>query len=751
VADQPRVLVPTARRAVLFGCVVAGGLGLAAAHAQLGLGNLLTGGNRGQSTSPNAPVTFQADNVEYDRDGALVIATGHVEAWQGDRVLRADKITFDRNTGVAAASGHVVLLEPDGEVLFSDYAELTQGMRNGVLRDMRAVLAENGKLAANGARRVEAQTNELSRLIYSTCNVCAQHPEKPTLWDIRARSAVQDLVNHRIEYKDAVIDLYGLPIAYFPYLNQPDPSQKRASGFLVPSFGQSTYLGEFLAIPYYLVIDEKSDATITPLFSVNAAPALELQYRLRLNEGLIRVSSSVAYQQQALQGNIFANGQFTWDDTWRYGFDLNRASTSTYLNDYKITSTAAASILTSQAYIEGFGQGAYTRLDVRAYQGLTTSISDSMLPFVLPRYTYSYVGEPDALGGVLSLDTGFFNVLRDRGTSTDRASAQINWERPVTGALGDLYSIVFHVDSAAYSAHGFELYPNYGKFATVESAQGMPTVAGNFRWPFEHDGDWGTEVVEPIAQLIAAPNGSSYNYFTTRIPDEDSFGLDFTDANLFSLNRFNGIDRLEGGMRANVALHANWTYNTNGSFDALVGQAYRLKKDDGIPLGSGLENTASDIVSHLAFTPSQYFDITTRERFDHRNLDLTFADALASAGPSYLRVAGGYLYSKVSPYAYLFSAPTVGQPILPGPPRHEVSASANTNFGPWKFSAYARRDLELSKMVGAGAMGQYEDECFIFNVRYDRRYTSIGTDHGATTVLFTITLKTVGQFGFHAS
>ncbi len=79
-------------------------------------------------------MTFTADQVNYDRDTGLVTATGHVEAWQNDTVLRADKITFDRNTDVAAATGHVVLLEPDGQVLFADYAELTQGMKDGVLR-----------------------------------------------------------------------------------------------------------------------------------------------------------------------------------------------------------------------------------------------------------------------------------------------------------------------------------------------------------------------------------------------------------------------------------------------------------------------------------------------------------------------------------------------------------------------------------------------------------------------------------------
>ena len=36
--------------------------------------------------------------------------------------------------------------------------------------------------------------------------------------------------------------------------------------------------------------------------------------------------------------------------------------------------TGSPDVLTSQAYFEGFGQGAYSRLDTKFYQGLTTSI-----------------------------------------------------------------------------------------------------------------------------------------------------------------------------------------------------------------------------------------------------------------------------------------------------------------------------------------------------------------------------------------
>ena len=334
----------------------------------------------GSPIAADKPVTFTADAVEYDQDRALVIASGHVEAWQNDRVMRADKIIFDRNTNVAAATGNVVLLEPDGQVVFSDYAELGEGMKDGVLRGMRAVLAENGKLAANGARRTEGKINELSRIVYSTCDLCKNDPTKAPLWQIRALDAVQDLEHKKIEYQDAVLDLYGIPVAYFPYFWHADPSVKRASGLLIPSIGYSKTLGAFTNIPYYWVLDDQSDVTLTPWFTTKQGVHAEMDYRLRLNEGELKVNSSAGESDGKLQGHIFAQGRFNYDDTWRYGFDLNRASSDNYLRDFRIS--GYADTLVSQGFVEGFGQGSYTRLDSRFYQPLLSNLNSSTFPIV---------------------------------------------------------------------------------------------------------------------------------------------------------------------------------------------------------------------------------------------------------------------------------------------------------------------------------------------------------------------------------
>ncbi|MDR3534876.1 MAG: LPS assembly protein LptD [Acetobacteraceae bacterium] len=718
-----------------------------AAHAQLG--NLSNVGG-GHNLSQSEPVTFTADQVEYDRENGLVIASGHVEAWQNDHVLRADHITFDRNTGVAAGQGNVVLLEPSGEVLFADYAEMSQNMKQGVLKDMRALLAENGKLAANGARRTDGALNELSRVVYSPCNLCSSDPSKPPLWQIRAFSAVQDLENKKIEYQDAVMEMYGVPVFYSPFFAHPDPSVQRQSGILAPSFGITSDLGGFFAEPYYWAIDAQSDATITPMMTTRAGPELDLEYRRRFNSGTLQINTSMGYLDGSPQGTIDAKGQFSLNDTWRWGFDVNRASSSNFVRDFHFNTalTGDYNLLNSNLFLEGFGQGAYARVDTQFYQGLNTAIVDSKLPTVLPRFVYSYFGQPDALGGRLSVDTGAFNVIRTDGTNTRRANLTLNWERPFTGQLGDLWKIELHGDAVGYDASSFNSQPNFGTHSQVDTARALPQAAVDFRWPFMRDaGAWGTQLIEPIAQIIVAPQTGDSQI--SKYPNEDSMDFEFSDANLFGFNRFTGVDRLEGGSRANVALHGAW-YIGGTTLDSLIGQSYRTNKDNLFPEASGLHDQVSDVVARTSFTPTDWLDVTARGRFDHQNFTPRMWDVTTSVGAPVLRVTGGYTYTTFDPYTYYDQAPPPPAGNQYYIPRDEITLGTSSTFGAYKVSTFARRDLANNKMVALGADAAYENECFILDVRAYRRYTSINGDGGSTAVLFLITFKTLGQVGYRA-
>ena len=59
---------------------------------------------------------------------------------------------------------------------------------------------------------------------------------------------------HRIHFTDATVDFLGVPVLYTPFLTEPDPTVKYASGFLAPDIGTSTNVGYFARLPYYIAL-----------------------------------------------------------------------------------------------------------------------------------------------------------------------------------------------------------------------------------------------------------------------------------------------------------------------------------------------------------------------------------------------------------------------------------------------------------------------------------------------------------------
>ena len=114
------------------------------------------------------------------------------------------------------------------------------------------------------------------------------------------------------------------------------------------------------------------------------------------------------------------------------------------------------------------------------------------------------------------------------------------------------------------------------------------------------------------------------------------------------------------------------------------------------------------------------------------------------------RVSSGYIYTNFNPYSYYDQTPPPPATNQYYFPRNEVTFGVSSKWGDYRFNGYARRDLATNQMVAVGADAIYEDECFIFDLRLYRRYTSINGDRGSTAVLFLLTFKTIGQFGYRA-
>ena len=186
----------------------------------------------------------------------------------------------------------------------------------------------------------------LDQAIYTACEVCEENGNRPT-WALRARRAVLNQNSDIISYRDAVLEIAGIPVFYLPYFFHPDPSAGRRSGLLVPSVGGNNRLGFAYAQPYHHVISPSSDVTITPQIFTEVRPLLGVEYRKRFWSGDLSLEGSFTFERDfdnngnrfgndEVRGHIFADGDFKVNDIWSWGFGVERASDDLFLRRYSI-------------------------------------------------------------------------------------------------------------------------------------------------------------------------------------------------------------------------------------------------------------------------------------------------------------------------------------------------------------------------------------------------------------------------------
>src|SRR4051812_17621362 len=369
----------------------------------------------------NAPVLFQADEVEYDEQLGVTVAKGHVEISQGGEILLADTVSYNQRTGTITASGHVSLVQPTGEIVFSDFTELRDSMNTGFAQDVRMLLSDRSRLSANAARRLGGNRTELTRGVYSPCDLCKDNPSAPPLWQFKAREIDHDRELKILEFRDATLELDGWPVFYTPYISAPDPSVKRASGFLAPSLGSSSTNGFHFSLPYFWAIDNDKDLTLAPRFMTKGGGLLAGDYRQRFSNGVLDAVASINHSEaqsatdtnssDRWRGHVNATGVWHLNETYRSGFDLQRVSDNTYLQRFGF-GTPLLNAMISRGYLQGFEPRATTDIFAYAFQPLVPGINTATQPIVLPVANRNWVSEPDALGGRLFLNQNLLNIVR---------------------------------------------------------------------------------------------------------------------------------------------------------------------------------------------------------------------------------------------------------------------------------------------------------------------------------------------------
>ncbi|MDA1088889.1 MAG: LPS assembly protein LptD [Proteobacteria bacterium] len=672
------------------------------------------------------PVHLSADDISFDQENGLVTATGNVEIIHGQRKLIADRILYNQKSDVVTAAGNIQLSEPGGEKLFGDQMQISGDLKDALIESLGIILTDRSRIAATGARRSDGNVTEMRQGVYSPCNLCKNDPTRPPLWQIKAVKIIHNKNSKTIEYRDAWLEVLGVPVAYTPYLSHPDPTVKRQSGLLVPSFGRSSDLGSVTQVPYFINIDPTRDATITALVTGDGGSGMIGEYRQRFRNGTFDATASLigGDDDEDFRAHIKSEGRFDFDNTWRGGFDINRATDDTYLRRYGFGSPNS---LNSRLFVEGFRGRNYFSANGYAFQGLRSTDDADLEPLVLPLIDFNHLGKPDKYGGQTVLDVNFLAIARHEGTDIRRLSVQPGWQLPFMGPLGDAYKLSLSLNGNLYQVDHLKR-DGEANFNGV-SGRLHPQVMLDWRLPFvKTDGNI-SQVLEPVAAATYSPYGGN----STKIPNEDSTELEFDDTNLFAANKFSGLDRVEGGPRLSYGLKWGAYGKGGGSSTFFLGQSWRPRSDDTFPSRSGLEDNFSDIVGRVHITPGPYLNLLYRTRFASDNFTPKRNEATLSAGVPALKANASYVFLE-SQEDSEFSG------------REEINFSVNSQLNKfWRAGFSGVRDIAAGEARQYGASLIYENECVVLTTRASRTFFEDRDLRPTDQVTLNVTLKTLGE------
>jgi LPS-assembly protein len=531
-----------------------------------------------------------------------------------------------------------------------------------------------------------------------------------------------------------------------------------------------------------LVQAEWRHRLINGAYSIRAAGIYQLD-----KDVFLRENGPPTPGYRDFRGLVQSSGKFSITQNWTWGWDGILVTDPTFKQDYGLLRSQSSQSLSdplrlgavtegiSQLYLTGRGERSF--FDTRAvhFYGFSESDVQAQLPVIHPLLDYSNVVAQPVAGGEVSYKVNLTSLSRDQAdfepiTQTavntglcapmtadpavkippncllrgipgtySRVSAEVGWRRNIVDSYGQVFTPFASVqaDAASMSVENQVGVANFINTGDTGVSRAMPVVGLLYRYPFIGVQPWGTQTIEPIAQVIVRPNEKQIG----RLPNEDAQSLIFDDSNLFRVDKFSGYDRVEGGGRLNAGVQYTAQFTHAGFVNALFGQSYQLfgLNSFAVPdltntgLGSGLDTTRSDYVSRVSYQPNRIWSFSGRARLDDRDFNVRRLEFETRANVDRWTVS--LLYGNYD-----------AQPELGFLTRREGilgSASVKINAN-WVLMGAARYDIHAASVeqtrIGLG----YVDDCFILALNYLTNYTYSGNAQADHRFLLQMSLRTLG-------
>jgi len=547
----------------------------------------------------------------------------------------------------------------------------------------------------------------ISKGVFTSC----KKNDKCPPWSIQADKITYNENKKQINYDNALVKIYDIPVLYFPKFFHPGPTVKRQSGFLVPYINNSNILGSSLQVPYFFATSVNKDFTFKPtLFDKNIL-MLQNEYRQQNKSSFFITDFNIVDGYKSKKSNekdtlthLFSKSQINLNfenfiedslnisiqkvnnDTYLKVFDANLENTDKNLKPDNFET------LTSDINLNLENEKFTFNAGFTAYENLSKLNSDRY-QYVLPYYDFSKNFFNSNLAS-FNFNSQGDNILKDtnslRSRMINNLQVQSNDYFSQIGIKNNFNYYLKNTITAGKNNVEYDSSPHVKFMNIFEIVSSFPLVNKNENF-IDH-------LIPKLSLKINPSNMKTYKNESRQINTE----------NIFNIDRLGLVDTLESGQNLTLGLKYKKEKidNINRYFELNLGKVLRTKSNNNIPSNSTLDKKNSNYFGKLTNKLNENLDFNYEFSVNHK-LDEVQYNSL------------GATFSKnnfVTTFNYIEENGVIGSSNI-------IENKTTFNFDGKNFISFkTRENREVDLTEYYDLIYEYKNDCLIAAIKYNKTY-----------------------------
>jgi LPS-assembly protein len=580
---------------------------------------------------------------------------------------------------------------------------------------------------------------------------CKKNDDCPP-WSIKADKIKHDKTKRQLIYDNAILKVYDFPVVYMPKFFHPDPTVERQSGFIKQSINSSSIIGSSISVPYFKVISENQDVTLTPTLFDSDTQMISAEYRqanknskFLLDTSFVNGYKSSTTKQKNSLSHLFLkfNQDLNLDDydTSKLNFTFEKMSgPNTYLkvfDQYITNSEVRPSSLTT------LNKSAVLTLDhetfnlsggIQSYENLGVNKNNDRYSYNLPYYNFSKSLEQDFINGNFSFNSSGNNYLKNTNQLETNIINNLSYN-----SLDFISSLGIKNNFGINFKNLNSIGKNSTKYKSSPQSELLSIYNFDVSFPLKKDNEKSKNFLTPKLSFRFNPSDMKNYSSSGNIVDAN---------NAFLINRLGLSDSFESGRSLTLGIDYKKEINDetgkdldndlddiNNYFEIKLATIFRDKEEKFIPNKSSLNRTNSNLFGSIKSKFSDNFSLEYDFSLDNDYNTLEYN----SINPKIS------INNLVTTFNFTETNGERGDTnILETSIDYNLSGKNSLQFN-------TRRNRKINLTEYYDLVYEYKNDCLTAGIKYKKTYYSDGDLKPKEDLLFTITLFPLTTYEYDAA